>query len=184
MAAIVRIPVESSLATGCTNVWHYSIPNSSPTSEVSEAIDQLDTFYTAIAGSLFVQTFTIGQRCVTVDQTPNLVIPGTSEQATGTGTGVTTLAACAVLGLGSNIVGGSHRGRIYLGPLDDAAVSSNGRELDSTNRTTILTAAAALLSATASGAFVVVWSRKNLTATPVTGVSVATTIGTQRRRLR
>ena len=183
MTAVVRIPVESSLGTQVVNVWHYRITNSSPITEVSEAIDQLDTFYTAIAGVLQVQTFNIGMRCVTEDQVPNVIIPAQSEVAAGTGSGSGLLAASAVLGLTSAIVGGAHRGRKYLGALDSTAVQSDGRSLNATDRTTILTAATSLLTPTASGSVVGVWSRKNSAFTVATGVTVGVFAGIQRRRM-
>lgn len=183
MVAIVRVPVESSLATGSVNVWHWEIPNSAPITEVGEVTAALDTFYTAIAGVLFVQTFTIGTRCVTVDQNPNVIIPANTGSATATGVGVSVLSAAAVLSLGSYVVGGTHRGRVYLGPLDQGAVQSNGRQLGTSEQSTINSAAGALLTPTASGCRLVVWSRKNNTATVVTSVSTALQLGTQRRRL-
>ena len=183
MSAVVRIPVESSLATLSVNVWHYRITNASPVTEVSEAIDQLDTFYTAIAGVLQTQTLTIGLRCVTEDQVPNIIINGGIETSTGTGAGTGILAAAAVLSLSSGIVGGAHRGRKYLGPLDSAAMQSDGRSLNATDKSTILTAATALLTPTASGSVVGVWSRKNSSFTVATGVAVANLLGIQRRRM-
>jgi len=165
------------------NVWHYRITNASPVTEVSEAIDQLDTFYTAIAGVLQVQTFTIGSRCVTEDQNPNLIINGAPETATMTGSGGEVLTACAVLTLSSGIVGGAHRGRKYFGPLDGSAVQSDGRSLNATDRSTINAAAGALLTPTASGSVMGIWSRKNQSFTVCTGVSTQALIGTQRRRL-
>lgn len=183
MAAVVRIPVESSLATGSVNVWHYRITNASPITEVSEAIAQLDTFYTAIAGLLAAQTFTIGTRCVTEDQTPNLIIAGTSQTAAGAGASTTLLAGAAVLSIFSGIVGGTHRGRKYLGPLDSAAMQADGRSLNATDRTTLATAAGNLLLATASGSTMGIWSRKNSAFTLATGVTAAAVIGVQRRRM-
>lgn len=183
MAAIVRIPVESSLATQSVNIWHYRITNAAPITEVNEALVQLDTFYTAIAGVLGVQTFTIGARVVTEDQTPNLIIGATSQTATMTGVNLQPLQACAVLSISSGIVGGTHRGRKYLGPLDGSSVQADGRSLTAADRTTIVGAAGALLTATASGSTMGVWSRKNSTFTVASGVSVASLIGTQRRRL-
>jgi len=183
MPAVVRIPVESSLATGSVNVWHYRIQNAAPATEVSEAIDQLDTFYTAIAGLLAAQTFTIGSRCVTEDQTPNLIINGAVETATGTGSSTTLLAGAAVLSIFSGIVGGTHRGRKYLGPLDSAAMQADGRSLNATDRSTLNAAAGALLSPTASGSVMGIWSRKNEVFTLATGVSTAALIGIQRRRM-
>lgn len=183
MAAVVRIPVESSLGTQSVNVWHYRITNAAPVTEVSEAIAQLDTFYTAIAGVLGVQTFTIGARCVTEDQSPNLIIAGTSQIAVMTGSNYNVLSACAVLSLSSGIVGGAHRGRKYLGPLDGAAVQTDGRSVTGADRTTLISAAGALLTPTASGSVMGIWSRKNSTFTVCSGVSVGTIVGTQRRRL-
>ena len=183
MVAIVRVPVEGSLATQSVNIWHWEIPNSAPTTEVSEINVKLDTFYTALASILAVQTFSIGTRVVTVDQNPNLIISGTTQTSTASGTGTQVLSACAVLQLSSAIVGGAHRGRVYLGPLDTNSVQSNGRSLDTTVRSDITAAAGALLTPTASGCRPVIWSRKNLAATVVSGVSTAATVGTQRRRL-
>lgn len=183
MPAVIRVPVESSLSTQAVNVWHWIIPNSSPLTEASGICTALDTFYTAIAGVLGATTFTIGTRVVTVDQTPNLVIPAVTQSAVGTGPGFSMLASCAVLQLGSNVVGGSHRGRVYLGPLDSSAVDSTGRQIASADQSTITAAAATLMAFTTNGVQLAVWSRKNLVATPVTGVSTRNIVGIQRRRL-
>lgn len=182
MAAVIRISAESSLATGAVNVWHYRITNASPVTEASEAVAQLDTFYTAIAGMLTAQTFTIGRRIVTEDQTPNLIVAGTSQQATGTGASEAFYAAAAVLSISSGIVGGTHRGRKYIGVLDNAAVTT-GRLLTIADRNTLIAAAANLLFPTASGSQLGIWSRKNSTFTLATGMDVATVLGSQRRRL-
>ena len=183
MAAVVRIPVESNIGTDSVNVWHYRIPNVSPVAEVSEAIDQLDTFYTAIASLLLAGTWTIGSRCVTEDQTPNVIINGGIETVTSAGSAGEILSACAVLSIRSNVVGGSRRGRKYLGPLDPTVVDSDGRTIGAAERTTINTAAAALLVATASGAEMGIWSRQLSVFTLATGVGTSAQVGTQRRRL-
>lgn len=183
MAAVVRITCESSLATAAINVWHYRITNASPTTEVGEALVALDTFYTAIAGVLSNQTISIGTRCVTEDQTPNLLIFPTTQSAAGTGGAPGALALAAVLSISSNIVGGSHRGRKYLGPIDASALQSDGRTLTAGDRTTIIAAAANLLVPTASGSVLGVWSRKNSTFTTATGVTVGVIAGLQRRRM-
>jgi hypothetical protein len=180
---VVRIPVESSVGTLAVNIWHYRITNASPITETNEAIDALDTFYTAIQGMLAPQTFNIGFRVITEDQTPNVIIPAQSEVATGTGTAQSLLAASAVLGLTSGIVGGSNRGRKYIGPLDQAATQSDGRSLNATDRTTLLSAAANLLTPTASGSVLGIWSRKNSAFTVATGVTCGTILGVQRRRM-
>lgn len=183
MPAVVRVSAESSLATGSVNVWHWIIPNSSPATETSGIVSALDTFYTAIAGVLAAQTFTIGERVVTVDQNPNLIIAATTQQATGTGVGSSQLSSCYVLQLRSNVVGGSHRGRVYLGPLDTAAIQADGRTPTVVDQNTVVSAAATLMAFTTNGVQLAVWSRKNLVAQPVTGVSVRSVIGVQRRRL-
>mgnify|MGYP001084417985 CR=1 FL=1 len=183
MAAVVRIPVESNIATASVNVWHYRIPNVSPVAEVNEAVVQLDTFYTAIASLLQAGTWTIGSRCVTEDQTPNVIINATTGSVTTSGTAGEILSACAVLAIRSNVVGGSRRGRKYLGPLDAGVVDADGRTVGASDRTTINTAAAALLSATASGAEMGIWSRQLSVFTLATGVGTGARVGTQRRRL-
>lgn len=184
MPAVIRIAAESSLATASVNVWHWIIPNSAPVTEAQNAVDALDTFYTAIAGELANGiVWTIGSRVVTVDQNPNLVIGVVTGSATGTGTNTNILSAAAVLNLGSNIVGGAHRGRVYLGPLDSAATNSNGRQIASSTQTAITAAAGTLMATTTGGIQLAVWSRKNLQATAVSSVSTRLTIGSQRRRL-
>lgn len=183
MAAVVRVPVESSLGTLSVNVWHYRITNASPLTEINEILVKLDTFYTALATWLRSQTFTIGARVVSEDQTNNFIVIPTVQTASMSGTGGEVLSACAVLSISSDLVGGTHRGRKYLGPLEDAAVQSDGRSLNSTLRSDINTAAAALLTPTASGSVLGVWSRKNSSFTLATGVSCSAIAGTQRRRM-
>jgi hypothetical protein len=183
MPAVVRVPVESSLATGSVNVWHWIIPNSSPVTEVSGICTALDTFYTACATVFSVQTFTIGNRCVTVDQSPNLIISATTQTATGSGAGQAQLSTCFVAQLGSNVVGGSHRGRVYLGPLNSSAVQSDGRTPTVAQSNTVVSALATLMGFTTNGVQLAVWSRKLLAAQPVTSVGVRPLIGVQRRRL-
>jgi hypothetical protein len=183
MSAVIRVSVESNLATGSVNVWHWIIPNSSPVTESNNAVNALDTFYTALGSVLGAQTFTIGSRVVTVDQNPNLIIGATSQTATTSGTGYSVLSACAVVRLSSSIVGGGHRGRVYLGPLANNVLNSNGRELTTAIANTITSAAATLMGTTTGGIQLAVWSRTTRVATAVTGVAVPTGLGTQRRRL-
>jgi hypothetical protein len=183
MPAVIRVTAESNQAQQSVNVWHWIIPNSSPLTEAQNAVNALGTFYTAIAGVLAVQIFSIGRRVVTVDQVPNLIISPTVSNVTCTGVNRSPLQAAIVLALGSNVVGGSHRGRVYLGPLDGAAIQSDGRSVTASDLTTINTAAAALMATTTGGIQLAVWSRKNRAAQPVTAVGGSPIIGTQRRRL-
>jgi hypothetical protein len=183
MPAVIRVSVESSLATQSVNVWHWIIPNSAPVTEANNAINALDAFYTTLTTTFAPQTFTIGSRVVTVDQSPNLIIGATSQTAAGTGASTEVLSAAAVLRMYSSIVGGSHRGRKYLGPLSGGVVASNGRELVSGTVTNITAAAATLMAVTTGGINLAVWSETTQSATAVTGVGCATTLGTQRRRI-
>lgn len=183
MPAVIRVTAESSLATLSANVWHWIIPNSAPVTEANNAVDALDTFYTAIATHLATQTFTIGQRVVTVDQSPNQVISPTVETAAGTGGTPEVLSAAAVLRLSSNFVGGSFRGRVFLGPLASNVVTSAGNVITSTTVTAVTAAAATLMGTTTGGIQLAVWSRRLNQATPITGVSCSSRVGTQRRRL-
>jgi hypothetical protein len=183
MPAVVRIPAESNISTGAVNIWHWIVPNSSLLTEVQNAVTALGTFYSAIAGVLQAGTITIGARCVTVDQNPNLIVSPTVSNVATTGGGQSPLQCAVVLRLFSNVVGGSHRGRVYLGPLDTAAIQANGRLVSAADTTTINAAAATLMGTTTGGIQLAVWSRKNRVAQAVTGVGVTSLIGTQRRRL-
>lgn len=183
MPAVIRVPVESSLATQSVSVWHWIIPNSAPSTEANNAINALDTFYTALSSILAPQTFTIGSRVTTVDQNPNLIIGASSQTATGAGSGTEILSAAAVLSLGSSVVGGSHRGRKYLGPLGANVVTTNGRDISSGTASTITAAAATLMGTTTGGIQLAVWSPTQSVATAVSAVSCRTLLGTQRRRL-
>lgn len=183
MPAVIRVTAESNIATGAVNIWHWIIPNSSPLTEAQNAVNALGTFYTAIAGVLQAGTIAIGQRVVTEDQTPNLIISPTVVNVATSGGGQSPLQCAIVLRRYSNVVGGAHRGRVYLGPVDTAAIQANGRQVSTADSTTINTAAATLMGTTTGGIQLATWSRKNRTATPITGVGVTSLLGTQRRRL-
>lgn len=183
MSAVIRITAESNLPTGSVNVWHWQIPNSAPGTEAGNAISALATFYTSIASRLATAVYVIGSRVVTVDQNPNQIIGVTALTANTTGTGTAVLSAAAVIRLTTPIVGGSRRGRKYLGPLASASVNANGRQLASGVDTALNSALLTLQSTTTGGIQLVVWSEKNRVATPVTGGGASLTIGTQRRRI-
>jgi hypothetical protein len=181
---VIRVTAESNLTTQSVNVWHWIVPNSALLTEAQNAVDGLQTFYTAVAGSLANGfSIAIGKRVVTVDQSPNLIVSPTVRNVSSSGTGHSAQQAAIVCSLGSNVVGGSHRGRIYLGPLDTAAINTDGRTVASADQTTINSALAALMATTTGGIQLAVWSRKNHAATPVTAVGISSVIGTQRRRL-
>lgn len=183
MPYVIEVTAESSLSTESVNVWHWRVPNSALVTEVNTCITALDTFYEAIKTYLSSQTILIGFRTKTVDQTPNLLVGGTSQTTVSTTGTPTVLSACVVLSLGSTIIGGSRRGRKYLGPLVDGAKDSTGRQVSSGAITTITTAATALMGTTTNGVQLGVWSRKTNTFTAVTSINVNPILGTQRRRL-
>jgi hypothetical protein len=88
-----------------------------------------------------------------------------------------------VLSLKSNFVGGSRRGRKYLGPLYAAGIQADGRSVASSVATDVVNAATTLIGTTTSGIEFGVWSRQEEVFTPITTVAVNPIVGTQRRRL-
>lgn len=183
MPAVIRVTAEGDIATGCVNVYHWIIPNSAPVTEANNAIGALNTMYTTLATWLQMGSIRIGARVVTVDQSPNLVIGATSQVVASTGASFDPLMCAAVIQWSTAVVGGSRRGRTYLGPLEAGAVDSNGRTLNSTMRTAILNAAATMSAVTTGGIQHAVWSRKLQTATAINTTGVNPVVGVQRRRL-
>lgn len=183
MVAVIEMRVSSNRATQDVNVWHWRIPESSPVTEVNAAITALDTFYGAIAAHLQSGIYTVEGLVRTVDQNPNEYISGSGLTTTASGTAGANLAGCAVLALKSAVVGGSRRGRKYLGPLPAGSLNSDGRTLTSTAISVIVSAATTLMGTTTSGIELGVWSRKFSIFTPVTAVGVQQVVGIQRRRL-
>lgn len=183
MPAVVEITAESSLSTESVNVWHWLIPNSSPVTEVNNAINALDAFYTSITAQLFAQTFTIGRRVRTVDQNPNVLIAGAPQTATSSGATAAALSAAVGLHLGSSFIGGSRNGRRYIGPLVQSAIQADGRSLSAGAVSAVSGAAATLIAVTTGGIQAVIWSRKFQVATPITNISVGGSIVSQRRRI-
>jgi len=184
MAAVVRVAAESSLASGAVNVWHYRIPNIDLDDEVGEVLDAIKAFYDALATWLVTQTWTIGERVVTVDLNPNQIAASAARTSTSSGTGEEGLSLAGVLQLKTYTVGGSFRGRKYIGPLEDGVVATGGRQIGSTTRAAIISAATSLLTPTAAGCQLVIWSKTLEQATTVAGVSCASVLGSVRRRLR
>lgn len=182
--SIIRVNVESSLATEAVNVFHFEIPDVAPVTEAQAAVDALEDFYDAIKSLLVAGTLTIGRRVITVDSTPGSVIAATSKTVVTTGTATEALALAAVLSTSTGLIGPRYRGRAYLGPLGGVVLSTDGRTLDNTSRNTMINAAALHLLTNLTAADFVVYSRKFNTAQPVTGVGMDTVAGVQRRRMR
>ena len=184
MAVTIRFSAESDISQGAVNVWHYRCPDTALATEAQEAVEQVAAFYLAIEDLLAAQTFTIGNRVVTVDDDPNQILGVSSETQLCTGTGREVQSAAALVRWRSNLVGGSRAGRTYLGPLDSGCVDTDGVNLTGTTVTTITTAAGALLTPTAAGAQLCVFSRKFGTSTVVTGTGTRARVATQRGRLQ
>ena len=99
--------------------------------------------------------------------------------------GLATMAASALVIWNGSSRSRSTRGRLYLGPLLDGQINTDGRTLASTTLTGINTAMANFISSLASAGYpLAVISRKNLAAYPVTSAATSSVIATQRRRLR
>lgn len=182
--SIIRVAVESSLATEAVNVWHFEIADVAPVTEAQGAVDALEDFYDAIKTYLVAGVLTIGDRVVTVDQTPNTVIAATSRSVTTSGATTTALSVAPVLKLITPFVGPRYRGRVFLGPVEDAFLNSDGRTLGNTPRTLAISSAVTHLLTNLTTADLVVYSRKFNTAQTVTGFGMDTIAGTQRRRMR
>lgn len=183
MVAVVQIPVESNLPTESVNVWHWEIPEANSVTEVNVCINALDTFYTAIQATLAAQTFTIGRRVTTVDLDPNRIIAGTPQTAASATANWAPFQACGVVQLLTSTVGGSFRGRKYIGPLERGQIAATATDLVSTAISTWQGALNTLVATSGSGVQLVIWSRKNQVSTPVESGVVRTRLGTQRRRL-
>ena len=183
MVAVIELSASHSLATKAINVWHWRIPESNSVTEVDACIDALDTFYTAIASRIQTGVVTIGPLARTVDQNPNEYIQGTTETVSTSGAAGAPLATAACLSLKSSLVGGSRRGRKYLGPMYASAVNSDGRTIATGVSNEITSAAATLMGTSTAGVELGIWSRTLNVFTPVTAVSVNPVVAIQRRRV-
>lgn len=181
---VIRVPVESSLATAAVNVWHFNVGAVSPVTDAQAAVDALEDFYDSIKAYLVAGTLTIGGRVVTVDQDPNSVVATTSRSLATTGTQTEALSVAAVLKHITPFIGPRYRGRTFLGPVDSNVLNADGRTLSTTIRNTMISNAVTHLLTNLSLADLVVYSRKFNTPNVVTGFGMDTTAGTQRRRMR
>lgn len=100
-------------------------------------------------------------------------------------TGVGALSTSAIVRVGAGTRSRSSKGRLYFGPLPASVLDTDGRSIKPTDLTAISTRFSAFRTAVNQNS--VRWavlSRKLSVATPVENISVASVIGTQRRRLR
>lgn len=115
---------------------------------------------------------------------------GTIATLTGGGTGgvtgqISTSASAALVSWNGSSRDRTTRGRMYLGPLGEGFVDSNGRTLVSGGRTDIQAGIDQFVAALGTANYpLVVLSRTKSRATLVTAATVQATIATQRRRIR
>lgn len=184
MTVIYRVECSSSIATQAVNVWHFQGPDSDRVTEANACITALDAFYESIKAYLIAGTITAGSRVLTEGLTPNVEIGATSLTTVTTGSGMDILAQCVVAKLRSANVGGRYHGRKYLGPLASLGVDSDGKTINSSCRTDVISGLTTLMGFSTAGVDLGVYSRTFNTFTPTTIVSANTIVGIQRRRLR
>ena len=185
MSKVIRITAEGSIPQDAVNVFHFRIPGAgSQATEVIAAITAVQDFYEAVDAYLRMGTITIGARVVTVDQTPNQIIPATPASVISTGSTPTTLSASVVCSYRGVNLGARYRGRIYLGPIELDQQSTDGATWDNTFIGVVSAAWADLIEVSANSIEFGVWSKRYNAFTPAVASSVSTAIGTQRRRLK
>lgn len=183
MVAVIELRASQSLATAAVNVWHCRIPEANVNTEVAAAISALDTFYEAIKARIQITILTVEGLVRTVDKNPNVYIGGSGLTTSTTGPVGGSLATAVCMSMKSSTVGGSHRGRKYLGPCPASVVNTDGRTVASAVVTEILNAGTVLLGTSTAGIDFGIWSRQDQVFTSWDTVSVNPVLATQRRRL-
>jgi len=177
------------------NLWHVSNFAGAQTTDaaVQAAVDAIRDFYAAIQFHYNdTATITVGESVVEVDATPPVVRAITPRTVVGTASSGQAPAQLAlVMSLRSAVATRAGRGRIYLGPIKAADMTTGGRFV-AASATTIQTAGNALIAALAALPQPYNLAIRNRTAggvelpagshTVVMSVSVNDDIDTQRRR--
>jgi hypothetical protein len=113
------------------------------------------------------------------------VVTDTTTGGNSTTPTLATRAAAALIKMNGGTRSASTRGRMYIGPLHEAAINADGATLGGTEVTALGTAMTNFRNSLSGAGFTLgVASRKNSSFTSVTSTAVETTIATQRRRLR
>lgn len=162
---------------------HSSAPDNTKVTGYNNAIK---AFFTACSAAFYTgTTATIGYKVVAVDATPPVAWPSTPTSVTGTGTtGFAPPQLCYVVSWKTLIATRHGRGRIYLGPLAQSVLQSDGR-LFTTTAGTIQTAANNLLTAIKAvdpADYLCVYNRLTRTDIPISSAVVTANPYTQRRR--
>lgn len=184
MVAWFRFTSASSVSSAAVNVWSYQVPGGAvSTTQANEAIQQVDAFFEAIKVYLAPATWTHGARVTTLGILPPTLIAATALTTVTTGTTQAPRQAAATFTMNTQFLGKSYRGRKYIGPLSNGALSSTGDVLDPTFVAALQTNINPFLTPTAAGAQLAVFSEKLNVGQAVTGIIARSPIRTQRRRL-
>lgn len=181
--SIIRFTTEAQTSQQAVSVWHWDTAGTATTAKANECIAAVDAFYEGIKLYMWPVTYNHGTRVVTVDGSPNVVVPATMLTTTGSGANKAPAQVAAVVSWQTQFIGKSYRGRNYIGPLAQAALNADGLSLHSSALTTFATALSNLTATTTSGCRLAVWSRKLLSGEVVTNGSVQAGLKTQRGRL-
>lgn len=180
---VFRFTSEAGFTQQAVNVWHVVTGSPADSTDADEAIVRVDAFFEAIKAFMKPGLWTHGNRVITLDETPNRLIPASSLTTTTTGTTNAPASVAAGITWLTDFIGKSYSGRSFIGPLSNGGVESNGLDISSTFRTALLAAAEDLVDPLTSGGRFCVWSEKLQVGTPITGWNVRTGIRTQKRRL-
>jgi hypothetical protein len=137
------------------------------------------------AGTRPPQYNVLGYYAVDLSSSTGGIATLTSTKVGGTGTTVATNAASALVKWNGSNRSRSTRGRLYLGPLGESEIGTDGQTLASSFQTSIAAAMNQFKTALNTAGFpLCVISVKGNFATDVTALSVEGQIATQRRRIR
>lgn len=115
----------------------------------------------------------------------DIAVVSSTKAGTGTAAQLATNGACALVKWNGGTRSRSSRGRLYLGPLRESQINTDGRTLAAATQTAVQTSFEGFRSALASAGFpLCVISPTLSTSFPVTSVAVESVIATQRRRIR
>jgi len=117
---------------------------------------------------------------------PNGDIAVLTSTKTGSAAGqIATMGACALVQWNGGTRSRSSRGRLYLGPLTESVINTDGRTLLPATATMLNSAFGTFISQLGSAGYPpVVLSRKLSEAFPITTAATEAVIATQRRRIR
>lgn len=184
----VQIAVEANCSgQPVVNVLHFKY-DAGFTLDAGAALGAFKTAWEKTGGPLKLKSSLVtmvGYKLTDLNSTDGVtsyLASGTAGAAAAT---LSTMASSALVKMGGGTRSRSGSGRLYHGPLVETNVNPDGRTLNSTFGTGILTAYNQLK--TDMSAVSLQWcvaSRKNLSTSVISNLSVSPIIATQRRRLR